>query len=134
MQVTGITANLLTDDMAATLTFYEEVLGFQRVSQVPDEAPFVWAMLQAGDASVMFQTRESLADEYPALLESPTGTGLTLFVTIDDVKAMRERVEGKAELSKDLHRTFYGMEEFALCDPNGLIITFAQRVATEESP
>ena len=42
------TPNLLVSDMAASLAFYRDVLGFQLEQSVPDEPPFVFAWLKRG--------------------------------------------------------------------------------------
>jgi uncharacterized glyoxalase superfamily protein PhnB len=48
------------------------------------------------------------------------------YTHVDDVDAMRSRIDGKAEIVEDLHDTFYGMREFIVRDCNGFWITFGQ--------
>jgi uncharacterized glyoxalase superfamily protein PhnB len=115
----------MVDNVNDTVRFYQEVLGFSLVMSVPETGTFLWAMMNCGKISLMFQEKNSMLDEYPVLKEPPTGHGLTFYVKVKDVRSLYNKVEGRAKIVLDLHKTFYGAEEFALQDLNGFVLTFA---------
>ncbi len=52
----SLTPNLMVNDVAYTIKFYKEKLGFELAQTVPEEAPFVWAMMKKEGMEIMFQT------------------------------------------------------------------------------
>jgi uncharacterized glyoxalase superfamily protein PhnB len=59
---------------------------------------------------------------------TPGGTA-TLFFVVSDVDDYHRAVSLRAKVVMPLKTQFYGMREFAIEDPDGHILTFAQRVA-----
>lgn len=126
MGLNKLTPNILVDDMAKTLAFYQEVLGFSLITSVPDSAPYNWAMLQRGDVVLMFQTRPSLSEEIPHFATQALGGGLTFYIDVADVQALYAAVSSKAEIVMPMKKTFYGADEFGIRDVNGFTLVFAQ--------
>jgi len=126
MTWTKLTPNLMVDDMRQTLDFYQNILGFELAATVPDKPPYNWVMLGRDEVQIMFQTRESLGEEIPALESTPLGGALSLYVRVRDIDALYERVQGNAKIVLGMRDAFYGMREFALQDPNGFVLMFAQ--------
>jgi uncharacterized glyoxalase superfamily protein PhnB len=115
--------------MQASMTFYRDVLGLEAMMTVPDAAPYDWVMLgQGASPLVQLQTRESVTGDLPDMAERELGGGVMLFLQVGDVAALRERIEGRAPVRKDLHETFYGTREFAAEDPSGVVVVFAEDV------
>ncbi|GEO80114.1 VOC family protein [Pararhodospirillum oryzae] len=125
----GVTANLMVDDVARTVSYYRDVLGFEPLVTVPETVPLQWALLKRDDVALMFQESHSLIAQYPVLKDRVPGGGLSLFITVRDVEGLFASVLGKAEILEEPHDTFYGMREFAMLDCNGLVLTFAERIA-----
>lgn len=119
-----IIANFLTDDMEQTLAFYRDVLGFKVTNSVPDKEPYDWVNLGKDKGNIMFQTRDSINKELDIWKDGELGASMILYIIVDDIKALFSRVEGKAEIVKPLNKTFYQMEEFAIKDNNGYVLTF----------
>ncbi len=74
----------------------------------------------------MFQAERSLAMALPVLKGRGIGGTFTLYMELDDVSDMYARVKGAVTVVKDLHTTFYGMQELYIEDCNGYILTFAE--------
>lgn len=122
-----ITTNLMVEDVEATVEFYRDVLGFELLVSVPGESGRMqWAMMKQGGAEIMFQSVENLSQEYPSFKGMGVGGSLVLFTVVSDVQAFRKQVEGRAKVIIELHKTFYGHEEFTITDNNGYVITFSQ--------
>lgn len=124
----SLTPNLIVDDVNETIDFYQNIIGFEMVSSVPEKGKLNWAMMKNGDTTLMFQSRESIENELPLLNDLPSGGAFTLFIIVDDVLALFEKVKSEVIIIQDVHTTFYDMIEFSLTDLNGVIITFAQRI------
>ena len=122
------TPNLLVSDMAASLAFYRDVLGFQLEQSVPDEPPFVFAWLKRGGVQLFLNDAKPVIAEFASL---HAGNTSTLFVIVNDVDAFHAELTGRARIVMGLTDQFYGMREFAILDPDGYLITFAQRIAKE---
>jgi len=126
MTFNTITANLMVDDVNRTVDFYKDILAFEVVMTVPESGKLNWAMMRRQGVSLMFQERHNLLNEYPVLADRAPGSGLTLFIKIDDVTSLYEALKDKTEVCAELHDTFYGSKEFAILDCNGFVLTFAQ--------
>ncbi|MDR2901171.1 MAG: hypothetical protein LBV20_06595 [Treponema sp.] len=122
----SITPNLMVENVAETIAFYER-LGFAAVATVPKEGGGLqFAILVKDNLTLMFQDRESLTAEYPILKTEKTQPSITLYIIVDDVKAYYDEIKPNYELQAELHKTFYGAEEFAIKDNNGYILTFTE--------
>jgi uncharacterized glyoxalase superfamily protein PhnB len=69
--------------------------------------------------------------DYPAAASLPPGGTAALFFVVTGVDDLHAVVAPKANVILPIKTQFYGMREFAVVDPDGHIITFAERVAAE---
>ena len=121
-----VTVNMMVKNVKETISFYEEKLGFQKILSVPEGKEVLdFAILNKDKISIMLQEQNSLTQEYPTLKTKEIIPTFTLFITIDDVKVMYQNLKNKVKLSKELHQTFYGKDEFAIFDNNGNILTIS---------
>jgi len=125
----SVTPNLLVRDVAKSLTFYRDILGFTIGETVPDKEPFVFVWMKHGDVSVFLNDINAAAHDYPAAASLPQGGTAALFFIITDVDGYHAKVAPKTKVIMPLKTQFYGLREFAVTDPDGHIITFAERVA-----
>ncbi len=128
LSATRITPNLLVSNVERSLAFYENVLGFSRGMVVPDRAPFVFASVTSGPVEVFFNDRSTVARENPQMKAVSPGGGNTMFIEIDGVDALHDRIKAQANVLMAPVTQGYGMREFAIEDPDGYVITFAERV------
>ena len=121
-----ITTNIMVKNVKETIKFYEEKLGFKTVLSVPsNEDKFQFAILSKDNIEIMFQEKENLIEEYPILKTGDTKPTFTLFINVKDVNKLYEDLKGKVEFTKEMHKTFYGKDEFAILDNNGNILTIS---------
>jgi len=123
-----LTPNLLVADVARSLAFYVDVLGFSRGQTVPEEAPFVFASVVSGAVEIFFNEMDTAAKEYPAFAGKPIGATGTMFIEMEHVEALHDRLKSRAPIVMPLVTQWYGLKEFAIADPDGYVITFAERV------
>lgn len=121
-----ITTNIMVKNVNETIKFYEEKLGFSKVLSVPEEGEnLVFAIMVKDKICIMLQEQQSLLDEYPTLKTGDIIPTFTLFIKVNDVSAMYNELKDKVEIAKELHKTFYGKDEFAIFDNNGNILTIS---------
>jgi catechol 2,3-dioxygenase-like lactoylglutathione lyase family enzyme len=125
----SVTPNLIVRDIAASQRFYCDVLGFTVKQTVPDAAPFVFVWLERGNVTVFLNDPGAVAKDLPMYAAPAFGGTSTLFITVEGVDALHAAVAPHAAVVMPLHTQWYGMREFAIHDPDGHLITFAERVA-----
>lgn len=123
----SVTPNLVVQDIARSTAFYRDVLGFTIKTTVPEAEPFVFVWLER-DGVPVFLNDHKAAEDFPGVTDKGFGGTATLFFAVDDVGALHEQVAARATMVMALKTQFYGMREFAVADPDGHILTFAQRV------
>ena len=125
-----LTPNLVVANVERSLTFYVDVLGFERGFTVPEESPFVFGSVTSGPVEIFFNDAATAIKEYPAFAGKPIGATGTMFVEVDeDVNALHDRIKPRVKVTMPPVTQFYGMREFAIEDPDGYVITFAQRIS-----
>ena len=76
----------------------------------------------------MLQKVESLGDDVPYLKNQPIGGSFTLFIEVENVEEIYNRIKDEVEILVDLKTTFYGMKEVTIKDLDGYVLTFAERI------
>src|SRR5690349_23703699 len=93
-----LTPNLLVADVARSVAFYVDVLGFTRGMTVPEEAPFVFASVVGGAVEIFFNEKETAAKEYPAFAGKPIGATGTMFVEMENVEQLYEQLNARVPI------------------------------------
>ena len=121
-----ITTNIMVKNVKETIKFYEEKLGFQKILSVPEEGEILnFAILNKDKISIMIQEQKNLIEEYSTLKTDEIVPTFTLFITVDDVSEVYNQLKDRVKIAKELHKTFYGKDEFAIFDNNGNILTIS---------
>ena len=134
-RVQKLTPNLLVSNVEQSLAFYETVLGFARGMTVPDQSPFVFASVTSGDFEIFFNDRSTVAKESAQMAGLAFGGGNTMFIELegaggpgDAINAYHDQIKDRAKVVMPIVTQWYGVREFAITDPDGYVITFAERV------
>jgi catechol 2,3-dioxygenase-like lactoylglutathione lyase family enzyme len=123
----SLTPNLIVSDVARSIKFYCDVLGFTLGPTVPDAAPYVFAIVQSGPVQIYLNAPEPAIAEYPALTDRPLGGTLTLFVAVTDIRQVHDDLKDEVTIVMPLEHKWYGVTEFAFVDPDGYVITYAEQ-------
>lgn len=126
---TSVTPNLLVRDIDGSTTFYRDVLGFQVKQTVPDAAPFVFVWLERDGIAVFLNDPKAAEHDVPGISARPAGGTATLFFVLTGVDDLHAQVAAKVPIVMSLRTQFYGMREFSVEDPDGHLLTFAERVS-----
>ena len=128
-----LTPNLIVADVERSLTFYTNVLGFTRGITVPEQAPFVFASVVSGGVEIFFNEKHTAAKEFPMLAAQPLGTSGTMYLEVESgtIERLHERLKPAVTIVMPLVTQWYGVKEFVIADPDGYLITLAERVAAD---
>jgi lactoylglutathione lyase len=111
------------------MEFYRSVLGFQTTITVPEHPPYLFGSVTAGGVEIFFNDQKAVAEDYPALGARPAGGSLTLFLEVEGIEEVLAAIQKSgATIAMPLKQQFYGMREFAFEDPEGWVITIAEKV------
>lgn len=110
-------------DLARTITFYRDVLGFRSAVLWPDEAP-TFAILERDAASVGFFVPDA---SRPGKIG-----GAELYIRVPDAGSLHADLKGKCAIEWGPEVYSYGCREFALRDPDGYLIIFSE--PTDDPP
>ena len=124
---TKLTPNLLVASVERSLAFYVDTLGFERGMTVPEESPLAFASVTRGPVEIFFNDAKGAVEEYPAFAGKPIGATGTLFIEVEGVDALHARLQPAVKIVMPIETKFDGMREFAIEDPDGYVITFAER-------
>jgi uncharacterized glyoxalase superfamily protein PhnB len=129
MKLTSVTPNLITNDIDRATTFYRDVLGFSVVTTVPEAGPFVFVWLQRDDVNVFLNDAATVQKENPDARSLVVGSsGVAMFVHTEQVRDLWTEVQARATVIMPLKDQWYGMREFSIADPDGYVLTFAERI------
>lgn len=129
MNVKRITPVLLVQEIEPLIPFWVDGLGFTRAVEVPDGGKIGFVIFQKGSVEVMYQTYSSVEKDAPPSMGAEARKGPTyLYVEVDNLDAVLTAMK-QARLVMPVRTAFYGMKEFAVQDPGGHFVTFAQPVA-----
>ena len=124
-----LTPNLIVSNVERSAEFYRDVLGFSVQMTVPEAPPFAFAIVTTGSVEVFLNSQESATAEYPAFAGRPIGGTLTLFIEVVNIAEAYEALKGAVDVVMPFEKKWYGMTEFAFLDPDGYIITYAERAS-----
>ncbi len=122
-----LTPNLIVRDVVKSVAFYRDELGFTQAMSVPEAPPYVFAAMQRDGVEIFLNDRQAAIEELPEFAGQPIGGSLTLYIEIDGVDALYESLRSRARIVHPLKDQFYGMREFAVSDPDGYVLTLAER-------
>ena len=125
-EIKKLTPNLIVSSVEQSLAFYCEVLGFTKTGTVPDQSPYVFAMVQSRPVEIFFNAQGPALEEYPEMADKPIGGTLTLYMEVSGVQKIYDELKGRVKIAMPLEKKFYGVTEFAFEDPDGYVITFAE--------
>jgi len=129
MNVKRITPVLLVNEIEPLLPFWIDRLGFTKAFEVPDGGKLGFVAFQKGSAEVMYQTYASVEKDAPPAMSSQARKGPTyLYMEVDNLDAVLAAMKDTKKVMPE-RVAFYGMREFAVQDPEGHFITFAQAAA-----
>jgi len=132
MNVKRITPVLLVKEIEPLIPFWIGRLGFTKTIEVPEGNKVGFVAFQKEAAEVMYQTYSSVEKDAPPSTSAEARKGPTyLYTEVDNFDAVLAAMKD-VKIVMPVRTAFYGMKEFAVQDPGGHFITFAQPVAAAQ--
>lgn len=113
---------LLVADMRVALDFYIEKLGFVQTGYYPIESEPIRTEVRRDNVAIIFYTETihlRLDDSAPAC----TGA---FYIFPESLDALVDELREKVEFAWGPETTDHGVREFAIRDPNGYVLVFAE--------
>jgi uncharacterized glyoxalase superfamily protein PhnB len=114
---------LIVDAIEPCLAFWTDRLGFAKLVEVPEGSRLGFVILAKDGVEVMYQSRDSVRSDVPALADAPAGS--SLYIEVSDIEAVERAVQG-VEIVVPRRQTFYGADEIGVREPGGNVVMFAQ--------
>ncbi len=125
MQRSPTTTSLFARDVAETLSFYHEVLGFEITGTWQEDGRPLWGEVARGGpegTARLWFFAGALPDR-----PTPVLSGL-VYIFVDDVDAELARIAGRAKVLWGPEDQEYGLRELGVEDPNGYMPCFAKDI------
>ena len=126
-QLNKLTPNLVVSDVARAVAFYRDRLGFEVETTVPEAEPYVFAIIRSGPVQIFLNAPEPAIEEYPAMKGRPLGGTFTMFIEVTGIERTYDELKAQIPIVAPLETKWYGVAEFVAADPDGYLITFAER-------
>lgn len=124
-----LTPNLVVRDVERSIRFYCDILDFELDKHVPERRPFVFASVRGGGVEIFFNQHETVVQEYAGFRNVPIGGTFTLYLAMQGVDELHAVIQRQGiPVVMPIETKFYGVREFAIADPDGYILTLAERV------
>ena len=126
-----VVPEIAVSDIERSLEFYSS-LGFVKDNEgIIDDKGSQWYSLALGDAALWLIREDIVEDLDP---DEERGNGVTIYVSVDDVDAVYDKLKPEAMIVKDIETMWYGLRQFSVSDPDGYLLTINMEVAQEGSP
>jgi uncharacterized glyoxalase superfamily protein PhnB len=117
---------LVVDAVEPSLAFWEDRLGFTRITDVPHGEVLGFALLVKDSIEVMLQSEASVRDDMGgALTGRIAGMSTAYYVRVSDLDAVIAAL-GDYPIALPRRMTFYGADEIGVYEPGGHLVVFAK--------
>ncbi len=128
MEMKRLSPILWTKDLAESVAFYKDILGFSAQSNFPN-----FASMQKGNVEIMpvepVEEPEDCKDpdNKEPFFAKPRLTG-SIYITVGDVNALWDAVKDRAKIESGIADREYGMRDFSILDNNGYELVFGENI------
>ncbi|MGA1939287.1 VOC family protein [Arcobacter sp. YIC-310] len=133
----SLSPNLAVKDIKESVAYYQNNFGFEIEMLVDslqedfnpvikEDKEYIWALIKKGDVSLMLQEKNSIKEDIGNFFNDITAS-ITLYIEVDDVESLYEKVKENVDILKPVYETWYGQKEFYIKDINGYILGFSSK-------
>jgi hypothetical protein len=129
-----LTPVFVVERIEPCLEFWVGRLGFEKTVEIPEGDALGFVILSRGQVEIMYQSRESLKKDMPALVAAPAGSASpnATYIEVSDIDDVERRLAGW-DVVVPRRTTFYGAIEIGVREPAGNLIVFAQQMPGSET-
>jgi hypothetical protein len=124
-QIRATTPVFLAADIAATMEWYREKLGFA-ADPFPPSPPYAFCILRRDDVEIFLQQLDGYRK--PDVYQQRCGGVWDAYIRSEGVRDLFNTISTMVgvKLIVPLHLQPYGQWEFEIADPNGYVLVFAE--------
>lgn len=112
---------LLVSNMRQSLQFYLDVLGFTQTGYYPIESDPIRTEVRRDEVALVL-----LSESIRGIIETPTFSG-AFYIFPDSIDHLAGMLKGRVPFVWGPENTDFGTREFAIRDPDGYTLVFAER-------
>jgi catechol 2,3-dioxygenase-like lactoylglutathione lyase family enzyme len=116
---------LLVSDMRRSLDFYLEALRFVQTGYYPIESEPIRTEVRRDDVAIILYTEQVRGHD-----QAPLFTG-ALYLFPQSIDRVADELRGKVPFAWGPEDTEFGIREFAVRDPDGYTLVFAERTGSQ---
>jgi glyoxylase I family protein len=130
LRIGGFATLIQVFDMPTSIAFYRDVIGFEVISDAPEDGRCDWVWLKSGESELMLNTAYEAEARPPApdLTRFAAHSDTTLYFGCEDVDAAHAELRARGVATREPVVTDYGMKQVYLKDPDGYEICLQQPV------
>ena len=126
MKLNEIIVELMVQDVATSIAFYKNVLGFTEVATEIEHGKTEWAKLTCNGFNISFKDEAKLKREVSYMHNQPIGGSIGICIVVDDVHSLHATFEEKFKTINHPHLTPCGATSFSMRDLDGYVLTFEE--------
>jgi len=117
----------LVDDVDQVVNWYVAVFGARIQARLPEQPPFEWVSLRLGDVEIMFSRKDSVQEWYSDRVKvSDAPANFIAYIYVTGADELWDRVRDRVLVLMEPTDQPYGIREFAIQDPFGFSLIFAE--------
>ena len=121
------TPMILVDDVDEAVAWYQHILGATLRYTLPKSPPFQWCSLLLGNMEIMISQKAAARDWYSSNVSiSTVPTNIIIYIYVTSILDLYNEIKETTKIVLELIEQPYGLYEFAIQDPFGFILVFAQ--------
>jgi catechol 2,3-dioxygenase-like lactoylglutathione lyase family enzyme len=120
----GVEPLIYVKNLARSIKFYTEVLGFKLGELYPNKENPTYAPIFAGEHKVVLVTARAMNKKF--YMRGLGGSGMQLFLPVENVDYAYKKIKIKEKIKfiDDIETKSWGDREFTISDPDGYLVTF----------
>jgi glyoxylase I family protein len=121
LRLGGFATLIQVFDMPTALAFYRDVMGFEVISDAPDDGRCDWVWLKSGGSQLMLNTAYEAEDRpsAPDATRLAAHSDTTFYFACDDIDVAIAELRARGVATRGPIVTSYGMKQVYLKDPDG---------------
>lgn len=126
MTIKNIIPELMVEDVQTSIDFYKDYLNFEIENTALDEGLLTWAQVKNNEHRIMFYLKSEFKKEMPILKNKQIGSTIELYIKVDNIEEIYNKVKDNVKIIKELYSTSYGSKEFVMEDNSGYLIGLSE--------
>lgn len=117
----------IVDDVDETVAWYAKVFRAKLQHSVPRNPPFQWVSLLLGEVEIMVSGKSESQEWYSEgvnVAQAPANS--IAYMYVNDIDDLWKQTKDTVQVLMPPTDQYYGVREYALRDPFGFVIIFAQ--------